>query len=320
MRSRLSLPASLVPALFAALLTACGGGGGSAPSSSTDGVTPPTTPTTPTQPGAPTATGDTATDGFNWFNYRRSQIGLSVLSRNSRLDIAAVGHSNYLRLNNTVVHTQTQGNPGFTGAQLSDRFAAAGYTLAQPYAYGEVISAASDRSGFYHAEELIAAIYHRFVIFEPVFREMGTGAATGNSNYTYFTADLATVNGYGAGVGHGNIANYPASGQTAVPVSFFSDNESPDPVPNQNEVGYPISVHADISAQLRVTTFTVRQRGGSSDLSVRLLARPADAETPLSAAAIIPLARLSANTIYDVTFTGTVDSVPVSRNWSFTTK
>ena len=323
MRSTLTLPASLLPALFAALLTACGGGGGSTPSSSGDGVTPPTTPsipTTPPQPGAPTATGDTATDGFNWFNYRRSQIGLSVLARNSRLDIAAVGHSNYLRLNNTVAHTQTQGSPGFTGAQLSDRFAAAGYTLAQPYAYGEVISAASDRSGFYHAEELIAAIYHRFVIFEPVFREMGTGAATGSGNYTYFTADLATVNGYGAGVGRGNIANYPASGQTAVPVSFFSDNESPDPVPNQNEVGYPISVHADISAQLRVTTFTVRQRGGSSDLSVRLLARPSDAETPLSAAAIIPLARLNANTVYDVSFTGTVDSVPVSRNWSFTTK
>lgn len=323
MLSKPALPVFLGPAILAMLLSACGGGGGSSPTGSNNAVTPPTTPSTPTtpnQPGAPVATGDTATDGFNWFNYRRSQIGLSVLTRNSRIDTAAVGHSNYLRQNNTVVHVQTQGNPGFTGAQLSDRFAAAGYTLANPYAYGEVISAASDRSGFYHAEELIAAIYHRFVVFEPVFREMGTGAATGGNNYTYFTADLATVNGYGAGVGRGNVANYPADGQTAVPVSFFSDNESPDPVPNQNEVGYPISVHADISAQLRVTTFTVRQRGATGDLSVRTLVRATDTETPTSAAAIIPLARLSAGTTYDVTFSGTVDSVPVSRNWSFTTK
>jgi uncharacterized protein YkwD len=317
MRLNTSLPAWLL----AALLTACGGGGGGNVGTNM-GVTPPTTPTpapTPTLPGAPTATGDTATDGFNWFNYRRNQIGLSTLTRNTRIDTAAAGHSNYLRLNNTVVHTQTQGNPGFTGVNLSDRFAAAGYTLVAPYAYGEVISAASDRSGFYHAEELIAAIYHRFVVFEPVFREMGTGASTNSSNYTYFTADLATINGYGTGVGRGNIANYPADGQTGVPTSFFSDNESPDPVPNQNEVGYPISVHADISAQIRVTSFTVRPRGGA-DLTVRLLARASDTETPTSAAAIIPLTTLRAGTIYDVSFSGTVDSVQVSRNWSFTTK
>ncbi|HEY1148345.1 MAG TPA: CAP domain-containing protein [Pseudoduganella sp.] len=319
MRLNTTLPAWLL----AALLTACGGGGGGSSVGSNTGVTPPTTPTpapTPTQPGAPTATGDTAADGFNWFNYRRNQIGLSTLTRNSRIDTAAAGHSNYLRLNNTVVHSQTPGNAGFTGMELSDRLAAAGYTLVQPYAYGEVISAASDRSGFYHAEELIAAIYHRFVVFEPVFKEMGTGASTSNSNYTYFTADLAAINGYGAGVGRGNVANYPATGQTGVPTSFFSDNESPDPVPNQNEVGYPISVHADITAQLRVTSFTVRQRGATSDLTVRLLSRATDTETPTSAAAIIPLTTLRAGTTYDVSFSGTVDSVAVSRNWSFTTK
>ncbi|MGO4382443.1 CAP domain-containing protein [Pseudoduganella sp. RAF53_2] len=318
MRSKLLLPAWLL----AALLTACGGGGGSTSSGSDIGVATPTTPTTPTptdQPGAPAMTGDTATDGFNWFNYRRAQIGLSQLTRNSRIDAAAVGHSNYLRLNNTVVHNQTAGNPGFTGAALSDRFAAAGYTLTLPYAYGEVISAASDRSGVYHAEELIAAIYHRFVVFEPVFREMGAGAATGNNNYTYFTADLATSNGYGAGVGHGKVVNYPADGQTAVPTTFNSDNESPDPVPNQNQVGYPISVHADISAQISVTTFTVHPRGGSN-MTTRLLSRATDAETPTSAAAIIPLSTLQSGTTYDVSFSGTVDSVPVSRNWSFTTK
>jgi len=316
MRLKSTLPAWLL----AALLTACGGGGGGSSTASNDVVTPPTTPTpTPTQPGAPTATGDTATDGFNWFNYRRSQIGLSTLSRNAQMNAAAAGHSNYLRLNNTVTHDQVQGSPGYTGATLANRFSAAGYQLVGPYAYGEVISAAGERSGFYHAEELIAAIYHRFVVFEPVFKEMGTGAATGNNNYTYFTADLAAVNGYGAGVGRGNVANYPADNQTAVPTSFFSDNESPDPVPNQNEVGYPISVHADISAQLRVTTFTVRPRG-EADLTVRLLQRSTDTHTPTSAASIIPLATLRANTTYDVSFTGTVDSVAVSRNWSFTTK
>jgi len=307
----------LTALLMAGLLSACGGGHDSSP----EGAVRPPAPATPVppQPGSPTATGDTATDGFAWFNYRRAQVGLSTLSRNGRIDPAALGHSTYLRLNNTVSHEQKVGNPGYTGQELKDRLAAAGYTLAGTHAYGEVISAAADRSGFYHAEELIAAIYHRFVIFEPLFREMGTGAATGNNNYTYFTADMAANNGYGPGVGRGNIVTYPANNQTAVPVNFMSDSESPDPVPNLNEVGYPISVHTDNKSLIIVNAFTVRPRGGA-DLPTRLLSNAADAHTPESGAAIVPLARLAAGTTYDVSFNGTVSGTAVTRTWSFTTR
>jgi uncharacterized protein YkwD len=312
-----ALPLWLLLAALSAGLPGCGGGGGN----SDPGNTPAPAPVTPVAPppGAPAATGDTAADGFAWFNYRRGQVGLAALTRNARIDTAAAGHSNYLRLNNTVSHDQVSGSAGFTGATLENRYAAAGYTLVRPYAYGEVISAAGDRAGFFHAEELIAAIYHRFVIFEPVFREMGVGSATGNNNYTYFTTDFATSSGYGPGLGRGNVAVYPASAQIMVPVNFMSDSESPDPVPNLNEVGYPVSVHADISATLAVTSFTVRPRGGV-DLTVRLLARTVDSHTPPSAAAIVPLSRLAAATTYDVVFSGTVDGVAVTRNWSFTTR
>ncbi|WP_256078888.1 CAP domain-containing protein [Massilia sp. YIM B04103] len=309
-------PAPSAALLFAALLTACGGGGGG----STSGMAPAPAPTVVMPPGAPALSGNTALDGFNWFNYRRGQIGLSVLTRNSNIDAAAQGHSNYQFLNSTVTHEQVMGLPGFTGATLRDRLAAAGYVLpGTGFAYAEVISAASDRSGFYHAEELIAAIYHRFVIFEPVFREMGTGAASGNNNYTYFTADFATVSGYGAGLGRNGLATYPASAQTMVPLNFMSDSESPDPVPNLNEVGYPVSVHADIDNLLTVQNFSMRARGGS-DLAVRLMLPSSDVHTPKSAAAIIPLAPLRSNTIYDVSFQGTVGGMAVSRNWSFTTR
>jgi len=307
----------LTALLMAGLLSACGGGHDTSP----QGAVLPPAPATPVapQPGSPTATGDAATDGFAWFNYRRTQVGLSTLSRNAQIDQAALGHSTYLRLNNTVSHEQVVGNPGFTGQQLANRFTTAGYKLAGAYAYGEVISAAGDRSGFYHAEELIAAIYHRFVIFEPLFREMGTGAATGNNNYTYFTADMAANNGYGPGIGRGNVVTYPANNQTAVPVNFMSDSESPDPVPNQNEVGYPISVHADNKSLIVVNAFTVRPRGGAN-LATRLLSKATDPETPEAGAAIVPLARLAAGTTYDVSFDGTVGGTAVTRAWSFTTR
>src|SRR5450830_215987 len=307
----------LTALLLAGLLAACGGGGDSSPNGA---VTPPTpiTPVTP-QPGAPTASGDTATDGFAWFNYRCNQVGLSTLTRNGVIDQAALGHSNYQRLNNTVSHDQIAGNPGFTGQTLLNRLNNAGYFFTGARAYGEVISAAGERSGFYHAEELVAAIYHRFVVFEPLFREMGTGAVTNASNYTYFTTDFAANNGYGPGIGRGNLVTYPVNNQLAVPPNFLSDSESPDPVPNQNEVGYPISVHADNTSTITVTSFTVRPRGGA-DLPTRLLSKAVDSDTPKSAAAVIPLTRLAAGTTYDVSFSGTVDGNAVTRSWSFTTR
>lgn len=314
----MSRPAVLAAAL-AALLAGCGGGGGGdgeRVANSSGG----TSTALPQEPGAPTLSGNTALDGYNWINYRRAQLGLSVLSRNSRVDTAAQGHSDYLRLNNTVSHEQTAGAPGFTGVKLTDRLAKAGYGLTGGYAIGEVISATPDPSGFYQAEELITAIYHRIVMFEPIFKEVGTGAATFN-NYTYFTADLTATNGYGAGLGAGRMVNYPANNQTKVPTNFFSDTESPDPVPNQNEVGYPISVHSDGGREdggVVVRSFTVAPRGGSA-MNTLLLSRATDSRTSETAAAIIPLTPLRRGTIYDVSFNGTVGGVATTRTWSFTT-
>jgi hypothetical protein len=274
----------------------------------------------PVEVGTPALTGDIATDGRNWINYRRGQVGMAALAHNNVIDIAALGHSEYQRTNNTVTHEQISGKPGFTGVTELDRLTAAGYVFANTnHAYGEVISATSKQTGAYMAEELITAIYHRFVIFEPVFKEIGTGAATNSSGYSYFTADFASNNGYGPGLAPGTVAVWPYDGQTQVPFNFFSDYEAPDPVPNASEVGYPISVHANITSKVTVQSFSVRPRGGA-DLAVRQLSHDVDAETPASGAAIIPLSRLASATTYDVTFAGTVNGTPVARSWSFTTR
>ena len=319
----------LVLAGCAAALTlaACGGGSDNSSDSTTPAVSNTTgnaggsggASTVPVEVNAPALSGDIATDGLNWINFRRTQIGLAQLTRNTLIDQAALGHSNYQKTNNTVSHDQVAGKPGFTGAELGDRLAQAGYTFntGASRAYGEVISATTNKSGVFMAEELITAIYHRFVIFEPIFKELGSGAATTSSGYTYFTTDFAANNGYGNGIS--GLVVWPYSGQTSVPANFFSDYESPDPVPNQNEVGYPISVHANIDTTVTVQSFTVRQRGGS-DVNVRLLSRAGDAETPKSAAAIVPLTPLKAATVYDVSFVGAVNGTAATRNWSFTTK
>ena len=303
--------------LITALLSACGGGGSDNGNSNASNTSTPAGQLT-REPGAPVLSNNIATDGFNWFNYRRSQIGLSAMARNSLIDNAALGHSNYLNSNNTVAHEQVLGKPGFTGVKLGDRMAKAGYVVTS--LQGEVIAGASNTSGFYLAEELVTAIYHRFVIFEPLFKEGGAGAAVSSAGYAYFTTDLAGNRSYGPGLAAGQIVTYPYSGQQKVAVSFSSDSESPDPVPNQDVVGYPISVHANYGTPVSVTAFSVRQRGTGADLAVRLLTSGNDAHTPASAASIIPLAPLSANTGYDVTFIGKVNGADITRSWSFSTR
>ena len=295
-------------------LVACGGGGGGSSAGAPNAT--PSTGFSGQDASAPTATNNIATDGLNWINYRRSQIGMPALARNAVIDTAAQGHSDYQRINNVVTHDQTAGKTGYTGARLQDRLQNAGYVFGSPNAIGEVISATSNGSGFYMAEELITAIYHRFVIFEPMFREIGTGAAIASSGYRYFTADFASRDGFGPGIARGTLVTWPFNGQTQVVPNFFSNTEQPDPVPNADEVGYPISVHTNLDTNVTVTSFTVRPRGGSDLTVLRVL--PLSDNKP--AAAIIPLQPLRAATVYDVSFAGTVNGAAVTRSWSFTTR
>ena len=274
---------------------------------------------TPVEAGAPVITNNTATDGLNWLNFRRQQAGVSVLTRSALVDTAASGHSNYQRLN-VVTHLQEVGKPGFTGVNLVDRLRAVNYAT-PTYFYGEVISASSTSSGVYLAEELITAIYHRFAIFEPRFKEIGAGIATNSTGYTIFTTNLTANDGYGPGIGRGNIITWPVAGQTGIVPNFYSDYEAPDPVENANEVGYPISVHADADVVLSVSSFTVKPRGGAN-LAVKLLSAAADPQktTTRSAVSIVPLSVLAAGTTYDVSFVGAADGTPISKSWSFTTR
>jgi uncharacterized protein YkwD len=327
--------ACLAAALAAVLAGGgCGGGGGDGSGSSTSASS-----AAIVEPGSPAATGDTATDGFNWFNYRRRQMGLAGLTRNVLIDRAALNHSNYQAADGVLSHEEVQGRSGFTGVYLypsagahpelfsrgvpvagSSRLSAAGYTLpTSGYAFGEVISKSGDASGFNSAEALIAAIYHRFVVFEPKFQQAGAGSAKASDGYIYFTTDFTAPALNGGGLGAGRFLPYPYPDQTNIPTVFQSDQEEPDPVPNQNEVGYPVSVHADNTSTITVQSFTIAPRGGAP-LSTRLLSRATDAETGASTAAIIPLTVLNAQTTYDVRFSGAVDGVAASLSWSFTTR
>lgn len=321
----------LASLLAVALITGCGGGGGNGDGSSgtrasaQSGNGAAGTTSTPasilTETGAPQPTGNMASDGLNWFNFRRQQMGLAAMTRNAQIDTAALNHSNYQAQNGTITHDEVAGRRGFTGASVFDRLRAAQYLFPPSnYAFGEVISATPDTNGINAAEDLIAAIYHRFVVFEPKFTETGAASTTAGNGYTYFTTNFATRALNQGGLGSGRLVTYPTRDQQNLPVVFYSNQETPDPVPDRNEVGYPVSVHADITSTVAVQSFTINPRGGAA-LETRLLRKETDIEiSEPSVAAIIPLAVLQPQTVYDVRFVGSVDNVPVTLNWSFTTR
>ena len=171
---------TMTMAACAAALALAGCGG----DANNDSASPPDsqpTPAPPVEAGQPAITNNVAVDGRNWINYRRGQAGVPTVTQNGQLDTAAQGHSDWQRRNNKVSHEQTAGTTGFTGITVRDRLTAAGYTFSGSFAYGEVIAATTNRNGGEMVDELITAIFHRFVIFEPVFKEVGTGAATGGN-------------------------------------------------------------------------------------------------------------------------------------------
>lgn len=308
---RPALPALL--ACISVLLAACGGSIAAADSEPTPIQVEEKAKFTPH------LSGETAVDGINWINYRRQQAGENMLARDARLDAAAQGHSNYLQINKLVSHEEMAGKRGFTGASLADRLSAAGFGFHQTgHAFGEVIAATGSNSGFAASDELITAIYHRFVLLEPMSKEIGAAADKALVGSTYFTADVVT-DGLNQGLGSGNFITYPAANQELVPTFFNNDGETPNPVPSQHQVGFPISIHADLVSTVNVQQFTLQPRGGLA-MPVQLLTNATDPNTPQSAAAIIPLNILASATTYDVQFAGKIDGMTVNRRWAFTTQ
>lgn len=301
-----------LPLGLLALLGACGGDSGN------DGL-PGSAQLRAQEFAAPAVTGDVAADGLTWFNFRRQQAGLMPLLRDPVLDAAAKAHANYQLLNESVTHLEKAGRPGFTGTEAPERLQAAGFPLTTAsLADGEVIAATSRADGFAAADGLITAIYHRYLIFEPRFSEAGAGAAARPGSYSWLTVNLVAPR-QSSGLGKGQLVIWPAAGQMNVRTNFYSDQETPDPVPHHDEVGYPVSVHADFTSVLRVERFTLRERERSL-LAVRQLDSISDRDTPPSAAAIVPLLPLRSGALYDVEFAGTVDGQPLIRQWSFRTR
>jgi uncharacterized protein YkwD len=320
-------------------LVACGGGGGdggdgAAPATPPPPPAPAPTPATPiaAQLTVPTPVGYDAERlaAFNRLNQIRLSAGLGMVAQNTMMDQAAQAHAEWMVANNSFVHDEVAGTPGFTGENWARRDEHFGYV---PVEGSEVIAQGSAAAG---VDLLVNMAYHRAAIlaFEPVDVGVGWSGASATTVLTPLVLDITrpgtdTVRGLGqvAQPAIRGAAVWPIDGARDVPLRL--GNEVPNPIATQDvlTLGTPVSVTVERMKTISATQFKLTSSATGVVVPTQLLTNQNDANflIPESFIAAIPLAPLAANTTYRVDFFGSTVEFPsgtveaVTRTWSFTT-
>ena len=225
---------------------------------------------------------------------------------------AARNHSSYIGQNGwTLTHTEVQGHPGYTGVNFWDRLTYAGYTGSASF---EVVHSVSDaHSAITGQNGWINTLYHRIPFVGYGTKDFGFGAASGTGGQTS-TIDF----GSGNSAPKTAMTTWPASGDTAVWTTFHNAYESPNPLPNQQVAGYPITIIGGSAITLATHDVTANN-AAVAHILMNSTNDPAGL-IPTSQIYLIPNNVLSKNTTYTVHVTGTVNgSTPYDITFSFAT-
>ena len=322
----------------AMILVACGGGSSSPPVAPVKDANELTTSVpAPTYPA-----GSSSPMVFNAVNTLREQMGAGLLTQNDALDKAALAHWNYVNANADAngplqTHYEIKDNTGFTGVDPTARVQHFGYNgTAAEVMYGQTVADKPEAC----SASWLNSVYHVSVLFTGA-RDVGVSAQTtvDYPNYGKYTVCVVVLGLLSSGGEQlpvdGTIRVYPNAGQTKVPLVFFNHTETPTPLPDLPEVGTPVSLNfktksfaaAGASAVISISQFTLTPPVGAA-LDVKILTNKMTSTGPLLTddinvdpftATLVPTARLQANTLYSVSFAGSVNGKAVSKNWSFTT-
>ena len=207
-------------------------------------------------------------------NSIREAMHMQRLSSNIHLEAAAQAHADYLVYNNESSHDEVAGHQNFTGVKPLDRALKAGYNAS--YVSENLSTKNSDAKSSVNG--LFSAIYHRFGFLSSSIDELGVGVAqddqnTQNSAFVYVMGNsemnrlcsTKSFSGFGKYVfgvcrekahriakkkfdqaldlnkmNNPEIILYPYNGQIEVPPAFYA--EVPDPLPNHDVSGFPVSI------------------------------------------------------------------------------
>jgi hypothetical protein len=287
-------------------------------------------------------------------NHYRQMCGLSTLSVDTRLALAATHHAAFLArgpLSEEVSHTETPGAYGYTGRDAAERARATGYRSS---AVWEDISVGA---GTDSVDRLFNAPYHRVPFLRPDIATVGVGVASREDVWIrYIRAGSGEPVPAGANVPTHRVGTlversrrpttvvefgmsgasapsdpfvYPLDGETGIPLSW-SATETPDPLrmhaaempvtspgidPNIT-VGYVISY---IAPEGQVNILSARLWSGDG-ADVPCYVNTPDNDEHIHGALLIPKKPLLPGTTYHVDVeAASRGGDDLSRRWSFTT-
>lgn len=255
-------------------------------------------------------------DPVGTLNAIRSKMGIPLLQRNSALDTAARYHAQYILLNNDVSHDENPGRPYFYAKTPLERVQKTNYNEGQTFTTGEVLSytEGNPNESF---DKLMRAIYHRFVMLDPVYTEVGMSQmqqnkasvlemALASRGETYKKAPL-------------KVSIYPLDKQTGIPYVFYTNEEVPNPMPGYERVGFPISIQTTAGYPLETKTFVLIEKNTGSEVAGKYLIYGQDEHVLNSQLALVPFNPLKPGTTYVVTYVGYTKGVALNYKWEFTT-
>lgn len=325
-------------------IAGCGGGGGGDAGTTPPVVTVPpivvppvvVAPVSDLQTTIPAVTYAVDSDEYlliKTLNDFRSAVGLGLFAQDTRLDLTAQNGLKYHALNPDVnysaldaatgiplFHIEDPARPGFTGVMPLDRAKFAQYPgtyVGESGAYRYGISAPAV------IQTLIGGIYHRQGLMIQPPKDVGVAVGTDVLKTVIIETGIRTSSQLNA---KDFLGVYPYDKQVSVPLSPSAETPNPYPDVAVADVpltkGYPISVTAEQSSILLVTTFTVTEAGATTPLPSAVITKANDPNKSVDANFVFltPNSILKLNTTYNVSFVGTRDGVAVSKSWSFTTK
>lgn len=293
---------------------------------------------------------------LRYLNSIRDSMRMNKLSKNNQLNIAAQGHADYLVANNESSHYEIEGHKKFIGVRPINR------TYYANYASNSVSENLSTH--VYSAEDsingLFSAIYHRFGFLDVSIDSIGVGATqdvshTANSAFVYVMANSAlerlcnehSFKGRGKYYykvckdethhvrekaykkalnenkqSNPKIAIYPYDNQNEIPPVFY--DESPDPLPNHEVSGFPISIAFNdyYFNEVSLESFKLYDDKNSEINDVLIMDEDNDPHGHFTNMqfALFPLHRLEYNTQYRVEVVYRTKKIIKSIVWYFTTQ
>lgn len=258
-----------------------------------------------------------SSDPVSTLNQLRNTLGIQILINNQQLNMASEYHAKYMIETNDIAHEESTTSSYFFGITPMDRVQKVNYNQGQSFVAGEVLTFTQGNvdEGL---DKLIRAIYHRFILLDPIYSEVGISILKKSGNSVLEMVLASKGNIYKSTPV--KIAIYPYSQQSNVPYVFNANEEIPNPMPSgYDRVGFPVSIQATSGYKLNTQMFELYEKSTNEKIDAKLLTSDTDSHVSSSQAAIIPWKILKPGTIYTVKYKGILQGESLNYQWDFTT-